>query len=704
MDLNHLLPDELEIECVVREIPMQNERIPHQLIAQLDLEKVTPQLIPNRPHTAAQKAPRREIKFCGAKLLMFQEWMKVNVMNEEMNDWVQIKSRILHTQGRLFRMLYSPSVKFSVEQMLAEVDKLLAFCDQVVNKEMVVQQEDLSNISIIIGDEDDNIDIFGAQSTGYPQPTVTSVNTITTGAEPRGAVTGNSTIRNLSDQENVDLNSASGLRNVRFSETQDVRNKNAEELHKLRELLASQPLDHLMEILNEVIITKTTVMSSNEFNKQIEGLSLMETPPSKTPFIPTTSTGGVANRQNFSHSRVSGNPDETFTAELINPHNQNSSQYYNTPHQFIPPSNPVFDSSKILQQNSNSFNSEHHPMQGSKQSTFLKRDPVTWGLVYYGSVKDPPIENFLFRVEAIASGVFHIDLNQLVNEFCAFLKDKAQNWYWMYRQRYAHQYISYVQFRHDLITRFRDTRTDYDIEDLIKNRTQKYQQREDFRTFYDDILGMISRLKCPMSEKKIIDVIRRNMRPSLQVLLASQSFNNLNDLVAICVLHEDVFNRLGYNAEASMQTKRVVVNEIYPSTMISEVPCIDEAANIAFDVEAFKLQQGNRGQFSQSCPNSNLSNSQIPKTSDLRVCFNCGNMGHHFKDCKEQIKKIFCHGCGEKDVYLPQCQKCRPGNLNFYARGKPTGMFPPRQNVNPSQQNPNAETQNATIPKQSPSN
>lgn len=39
------------------------------------------------------------------------------------------------------------------------------------------------------------------------------------------------------------------------------------------------------------------------------------------------------------------------------------------------------------------------------------------------------------------------------------------------------------------------------------------------------------------------------------------------------------------------------------------------------------------------------------------ICFNCRDIGHHLKDCKAQIKRVFCHGCK---------MKCKP--LNSWAK------------------------------------
>lgn len=39
-------------------------------------------------------------------------------------------------------------------------------------------------------------------------------------------------------------------------------------------------------------------------------------------------------------------------------------------------------------------------------------------------------------------------------------------------------------------------------------------------------------------------------------------------------------------------------------------------------------------------------------------CWNCDGRGHHWQDCL-QARQIFCYGCGTKQVYKPNCLKCK---------------------------------------------
>lgn len=47
----------------------------------------------------------------------------------------------------------------------------------------------------------------------------------------------------------------------------------------------------------------------------------------------------------------------------------------------------------------------------------------------------------------------------------------------------------------------------------------------------------------------------------------------------------------------------------------------------------------------------NVDNEVCAVQSNLK-CWNCDKLGHSYIDCMEQ-RKIFCYGCGAKDIYRP---------------------------------------------------
>lgn len=71
-----------------------------------------------------------------------------------------------------------------------------------------------------------------------------------------------------------------------------------------------------------------------------------------------------------------------------------------------------------------------------------------------------------------------------MHEFGVLLQNDAQEWYWNFMERKGGDLVQYEQFKSDLINRFRDRRSDFEIKILIANRKQNYRDREEFRTFF----------------------------------------------------------------------------------------------------------------------------------------------------------------------------------------------------------------------------
>lgn len=683
MEPNHLLEDEFAIECMVRSLEGEPSTLCQQLRAQLELEKVNPALVPNKPHVSAYKGPRREIKICGVKLLSFREWLKLNP-SENGGEYEKLKSRILHVEERLNRMKFSKVVKVDVEKLLGEAKQLFEFVEKYIVDSSDMSVDNLNDLTFEVSEGDDFEDIVIGHSTKIVKKVTEPI-----------ASTSTASMHQLESNDN-NISVQAGC----FPKVSDNQAK-ANELQEsesgyLRELLGKQKLEHLIEMLNEVILTKSALLTTQEL-RNVDHLYSMATPPSRTPnktFIPS--------RQNphLSYNQESRTNENTNFSKLID---QINSTYSAAPEQnFVHP-----DARQPSSLDQTFVRNERSTNNQKTNFTFLKRDPSTWGLTFHGSTRDPPIEHFLFRVESIALGVFHINLDQLVNEFCVFLKDDAQNWYWSYRQRHVSSVISYVQFRNDIISRFRDSQTDFDIRFRLNSRKQLVRENEDFRKFYDEVLRISSRLKIPINDVELLEILRRNMRPGLQLALANRTFTNLDDLLRQCVSLETMWSRLGYFPEAfvSNPPKRVL-NEIescVPSSSMNFCQPNDPSENL-YDLNAFNVNPSKSFPAKQN--NESLNTNQYSqRNSDpksLMICFNCEDIGHHFKDCQSPIKRVFCHGCGEKGIYLPQCQKCRPGNLNFFARSKHPGMslpqtanFPPNQAQNLNLHPENSSGQNA---------
>ena len=88
MDLNLLFPDELEVECRVRNLRGSPSDVISQLANALKLEDGMPSLRPYKMHSAARKNPAHEIKKCSIKL------SKLKVKMEKLNRDHELDSQV----------------------------------------------------------------------------------------------------------------------------------------------------------------------------------------------------------------------------------------------------------------------------------------------------------------------------------------------------------------------------------------------------------------------------------------------------------------------------------------------------------------------------------------------------------------------------------------------------------------------------------
>jgi len=84
---------------------------------------------------------------------------------------------------------------------------------------------------------------------------------------------------------------------------------------------------------------------------------------------------------------------------------------------------------------------------------------------------------------------------------------------------------------------FRDTRTDVDLRETIRNRKQK--EKESFDAFYDAIVQITDCLEVPLAEKDLIETLRRNLRPEIRHELLNVTIDSVQKLRDICRRREE---------------------------------------------------------------------------------------------------------------------------------------------------------------------
>lgn len=146
MDPSHLEPDELKVECDLRNIRGLHSVQLSLLLMSLELEKSGENEPPLRAHESALKNPKREVAKCGAKLLEIQEVLKESLQSGcpmKMLVLDTMKTRVKHYMSRLSRISFSPAVESEYPVVVKLSEELLSVLDKVV-----VEDEDRLNESI----------------------------------------------------------------------------------------------------------------------------------------------------------------------------------------------------------------------------------------------------------------------------------------------------------------------------------------------------------------------------------------------------------------------------------------------------------------------------------------------------------------------------------------------------------------------------
>lgn len=178
-------------------------------------------------------------------------------------------------------------------------------------------------------------------------------------------------------------------------------------------------------------------------------------------------------------------------------------------------------------------------------------------------------------------------------------------------------------------TQYRDSRTDVDWRELIRDRKQK--TNETFDSFYEAIADISDRLSRPLEENVLIEILRRNLLPEIQHEILNVPIYSIAHLRDVCRKREFFLQDVSRRHVSSKPSNfRRNIHELFvppDESMLEE----DEIAAISL------------------------------------ICWNCRKGGHLYQDCIEP-RSIFCFGCGAPNVYKPNCVTCSSKNGQSSAR------------------------------------
>lgn len=287
--------------------------------------------------------------------------------------------------------------------------------------------------------------------------------------------------------------------------------------------------------------------------------------------------------------------------------------------------NPIQMTPPIL--NRTSFQSNTSSLPDHKITQIIQ----SWGLKFDGS-PTIPVEEFLYRLRVLTNENFHGDFNIITKNLHIVLSGKAREWFWKFHKKA--EIVDWYNFCDAIKLQYKDLKSPYDIREEVRNRKQK--PGESFDNFFESISNIADRLPIPLPETEFIEIVTRNLRPEIRhelLYLEVRSIPELRKLVQKreCFLNDEYTRRNFASRNPS--------NTFMPRRQISEIES-------TFDISNNDIND-----------NSEISVDAVQSADSIHRCWNCDQTGHHWEDCL-QDRSVFCYGCGQKNTYKPQCQRC----------------------------------------------
>ncbi|XP_017465482.1 PREDICTED: uncharacterized protein LOC108358588 [Rhagoletis zephyria] len=155
-------------------------------------------------------------------------------------------------------------------------------------------------------------------------------------------------------------------------------------------------------------------------------------------------------------------------------------------------------------------------------TTNIVMKPQDWKVSYDGTGS---VSDFLFKLNTLYERTQCTD-ELLMASFHLFLSGRAEEWYWLFTKQNPD--VTYPFLCYSIKREFGTLKSDHEIMMEISMRRQK--ANESYDMFHTDILALTARLREPMSENLLMDILKRNVNSSLKWMLFNAGAQTLHDL------------------------------------------------------------------------------------------------------------------------------------------------------------------------------
>lgn len=263
----------------------------------------------------------------------------------------------------------------------------------------------------------------------------------------------------------------------------------------------------------------------------------------------------------------------------------------------------------------NNNSSDHEPFLADKVLNIIRN----WKIKFTGRDNNITVDEFIYRVNILTSNNLRGDFELLCKYAHCLFEGKALEWYWRYHRQTND--IDWNSLTDALRKQYKLDYKDFDILEDIRRRRQRHN--ENFDDYFEAISELTDKLKTPISDRDLCETISRNLKIEIRHELLHLEISSVSQLRREVGKHEKFIK----------------------------------------DVRAHEARRSSKGQISE-LDNANVDLEYFEEKTEgictLRqdlTCWNCDKTGHTYLDCLA-TKRIFCYGCGAKDIYRPNCTNC----------------------------------------------
>lgn len=258
------------------------------------------------------------------------------------------------------------------------------------------------------------------------------------------------------------------------------------------------------------------------------------------------------------------------------------------------------------------------PISGASDTDKILNIVRNWRIKFTGFTNNMTVDEFIYRVNILTTNNLGGDFELLCKHAHILFDGKALEWYWRYHRR--HDEISWNSLTAALKTQYKEDYSDYDVLDDIRRRKQKANEGID--EYLEIISSMTDRLRSPLTDADLCETIVRNLRSEIRHELLHVQIGSIAQLRKEVRRHEKFMKDVQLKDMRNTRVRVAALDDLN-DTALNDV--VEEPAEVC--------------------------------GMNILKCWNCDGVGHTYVNCMGP-RRVFCYGCGLRDVYKPSCPRC----------------------------------------------